>query len=406
MDYTGTAFVALVILLIINYDVIIKNDNETKNSVPALKAYRRFLFSVIVFYACDTLWGLLYDLKLLTLTYIDTMIFFAVMALSVFLWTRYVIALLKVKNYFTIFINAIGWFFLLFELVVVFVNLFYPVLFYFDEDGVYTAGRERYVNLGIQLFMFLLTTIFMLYVSHKSKGKIRSRHLTIGVFGIVMTIFVFFQMLYPFLALYSVGYMIGTCLLHTFVLEDVKEDYLKELKDLAEREKMQKQALGSARQLAYTDSLTGVRNKHAYAEAIKDIDDRIHSGELKEMAIVVFDLNGLKKINDTKGHEEGDRYIKEGSHIICRWFKFSPVFRIGGDEFVALLEGSDFRKRVNLVSGFDKLMESNISRDSVVVSTGMDDFNPKLDQNIEEVFVRADKKMYIRKEYLKKMGSL
>ena len=406
MDYTGTAFVALVIHLIINYDILIKKYEGTKSNIPALRSYRRFLLSVLVFYVCDILWGLLYEFGLITLTYYDTMIFFAVMAFSVFLWTRHVISYLKVDNIFTTVINYMGWFFLIFEWIVVIVNIFYPVLFYFDENGTYTAGRERYVNLAIQLIMFLLTSAYMLYVSAKTTGKIRFSHMTIGLFGFVMAVFVFFQMFYPFLALYSVGYMIGTCLLHTFVLEDVKEDQLKELKALLEREQKQKIELGSAKHLAYTDSLTGVRNKHAYAEDIKKYESKMGSGDLKELSIIVFDLNGLKKINDSKGHDEGDKYIREGCRLICRWFKRSPVYRIGGDEFVALLEGDDYRKRKNLLTGFNKLIEGNIAKEFVVVSTGMEDYDPNKDRSLEEVFIRADKKMYARKDALKRMGSL
>ena len=303
-------------------------------------------------------------------------------------------------------LSCLGWFFLIFEWVVVIVNLFYPVLFFFDEAGKYIAGRERYINMFIQLFMFFITSVYMLYVSFRSTGKIRMRHITIGVFGIVMTIFVAFQTAYPFLALYSVGYMIGTCLLHTFILEDLKEDQLKEMKELVEREKRQREELGSAWHLAYTDPLTNVRNKLAYAEIEQDINLRIKKKEIKEFALVICDLNGLKKINDNKGHDERDRYIKEGCHIICRWFKRSPVFRIGGDEFAVILEGEDYSRRKVILSDFNKMIEGNIKKETVVISTGMDDFNPKQDRIVEDVFKRADKKMYVRKNYLKSIGSL
>lgn len=406
MDYTGTAFVALVILLIINYDVLFKLNDEVKQLLPSLVFYRRFLISVIVFYICDTLWGLLYDLKLITLVYVDTMIFFAVMAISVFLWTRYVIDFIQSKSFITRLLGILGVSFLVFELAVVIVNIFSPVLFSFDENGVYSAGRERYVNMSIQLFMFFLTSVYMLIVALKNKEKVRRRHLTIGVFGIVMTIFVAFQTAFPFLALYSVGYMIGTCLLHTFILEDIKEEQLKGLQELVERDRLQREELGSAWQLAYTDSLTNVRNKLAYAEAEQDINCRIKNGAVKELALIVCDLNGLKVVNDTKGHDEGDRYIKKGCQMICKWFKRSPVFRIGGDEFVVILEGEDFSKRKNLLSGFNKMVEANIPQNDVVISTGMDELNPEDDRNVEEVFSRADKKMYERKRILKSMGSL
>ena len=406
MAYTDTAFVALVILVIINYDIFIHRKENVKNRIPAIKSYRRFLWSVLVFYVCDTLWGFFYDHGLIKATYVDTMIFFMVMALSVFLWTRYVIAYLKEKTVFTAILHYTGWFFLFFEWIIVIVNIFTPVLFYFNENNEYTAGRERYINLIIQLLMFLITSIYMFAYFIKRKGRARYRYMTIGFFGFVMAVFVFVQMLYPFLAMYSVGYMIGTCLLHTFVLEDAKKEHFKELNDLLERERLQRLELGTAKQKAYTDSLTGVRNKHAYAEAEADINDRIKMGYPREIGVIVFDLNGLKKINDSRGHEEGDRYIKTGCHMICRWFKHSPIFRVGGDEFVAILEGDDYDERIQLLHDFDKIIEENIKTDNVVISTGLDIFNKENDRLLEDVFKRADKKMYERKAELKAMGSI
>ena len=165
----------------------------------------------------------------------------------------------------------------------------------------------------------------------------------------------------------------------------------------------QKQELGSVKNLAYTDVLTGVKSKRAYMEEIERIDLKIAGGCIKEFGVAVFDLNGLKKINDTLGHDEGDRYIRSGCAIICDTFTHSPVYRIGGDEFAVILTGQDYLNRDSLITGFNIQMEKNQRSSSVVISTGIDIFSTENDKQYSSVFERADKKMYDRKQLLKSL---
>ncbi|MBQ7488484.1 MAG: hypothetical protein IJT77_13415 [Clostridia bacterium] len=112
--------------------------------------------------------------------------------------------------------------FFCFEAVVVLINLFYPVLFWFDETGAYHAGLARYITLAIQISLFLAAAVYTLYIAAGTKGSIRLRHMTIGLFGIAMTLLIACQVFYPLLPLYAIGYMLGTCLLHSFVVENEK----------------------------------------------------------------------------------------------------------------------------------------------------------------------------------------
>jgi diguanylate cyclase (GGDEF)-like protein len=154
------------------------------------------------------------------------------------------------------------------------------------------------------------------------------------------------------------------------------------------------------------DALTGVRNKLAYIDFLKSIEYRSENGTLKEYGVIVFDLNDLKKVNDNKGHAEGDEYIKSACKMICQRFKHSPVFRIGGDEFVVILEGEDYESRDSLIQAFEYEVEENQKNGLVVVSSGLDVFNPDIEEDYNDVFKRADKKMYERKKLLKEMKSI
>ena len=102
-------------------------------------------------------------------------------------------------------------------------------------------------------------------------------------------------------------------------------------------------------QAANRDPLTGVKSKHAYTEMEKEVNESIARGDEDLFAIAVCDLNGLKNVNDTLGHIAGDKYLRDGCTVICQVFKHSPVYRIGGDEFAAVLRGADYEDRGNQI---------------------------------------------------------
>ena len=134
------------------------------------------------------------------------------------------------------------------------------------------------------------------------------------------------------------------------------------------------------------------------------LNDRIRSGELKELAVVVCDINGLKHVNDTLGHAAGDKLIKDGSDLLCEHFKNGSVFRIGGDEFVVLLVGKGYETREESMRDLNRQVEANISTDEVVISIGCSTLEPG-DEQLHDAFTRADQLMYDRKKELKSMGA-
>ena len=161
-----------------------------------------------------------------------------------------------------------------------------------------------------------------------------------------------------------------------------------------------------ARIAAFTDPLTGVKSKHAFNVHEDKLEELIKQGKAENFAIIVCDVNGLKKINDTLGHKAGDEYIRSACRLLCEYFKHSPVFRIGGDEFVVILEGSDYESRSEILSALNKEIENNIGSQNVVAALGMAEFDSESDQSIYEVFKRADGLMYERKLKLKSMGAV
>ena len=169
--------------------------------------------------------------------------------------------------------------------------------------------------------------------------------------------------------------------------------------------KESEEALGHVRAIAYTDPLTGVKNKRAFAEKEKEFDELISQEHCDDFSIVVCDVNGLKYINDTYGHKAGDEYIRSACRLICEIFQHSPVFRIGGDEFVVILTGRDHDNRASLLEELGSRVEANIGTDNVIVASGISDYESGSDRTVHDVFERADSLMYIRKTELKEMGA-
>ena len=151
----------------------------------------------------------------------------------------------------------------------------------------------------------------------------------------------------------------------------------------------------------FKDSLTGVKNKSAYSNTEKKMNALIKENICEDFSVFVFDLNDLKKINDNFGHDEGDKYIRSGSSLICKTFKHSPVFRIGGDEFACILKDSNYENRVQLKNQIKEQVEYNKQHGGVVIAVGSADYVPNKDNCLLDVFKRADKEMYEDKKRLK-----
>ena len=119
-------------------------------------------------------------------------------------------------------------------------------------------------------------------------------------------------------------------------------------------------------------------------------------------ALVVCDLNDLKKINDTKGHKAGDEYIKSSAKLLCDVFDHSPVFRIGGDEFAIYLSGDDYSSRNQLVGKIHSSALENMDKhEGPVIAIGMSEYMQGRDTKATDIFERADHLMYEDKKYLK-----
>lgn len=157
--------------------------------------------------------------------------------------------------------------------------------------------------------------------------------------------------------------------------------------------------------LAFRDPLTGLRNTNSYKSWVVSFDQKIKNENIS-FGIVVLDINYLKKMNDTYGHNVGNKLLSTSSRIISDTFKRSPVFRIGGDEFLVILQGRDLEDRDKLFLDFEAMCENSFievedGKFPVSIAKGFSQFDPSTDTQFSDVFNRADDEMYKNKKAIK-----
>ena len=303
VTYSIIGILASILLLIINQDVILNHDGQILTRTQ--RNYRWFLMGVLTYLVTDLLWGVLYSHHLTGILFVDTSIHFAAMVGAVMLWTQYVVSYLDAGSTFERMLLVVGRVFFALELIFIAANIFIPVLFWFDENGVYQAGIARYVTLGIQIFMFLVTAVYTLFVASKSKGRVRLRHLTIGFFGIAMMTLIIVQVFYPLLPLYAMGCMLGTSLLHSFVVEDEKDEYRRELEEAAKRDQEQKLELAESRE-AMKEALAIAENANKAKTSF--LSNMSH--EIRTPMNAIIGLNNIA-MNDPTASDQVKEYLRK-----------------------------------------------------------------------------------------------
>ena len=155
--------------------------------------------------------------------------------------------------------------------------------------------------------------------------------------------------------------------------------------------------IASVRSQAYRDALTGLKNRAAYLECIVELNEQIES-HVATFSVAMFDINGLKDINDRNGHERGDREIINAAEILKKSFDQDSIFRIGGDEFVVIIN-RDGQSAKALMDNCQRLIRDQGYSDAyVIMSTGYAEFDRSHDKSYQDTFDRADRLMYENKK--------
>ena len=152
--------------------------------------------------------------------------------------------------------------------------------------------------------------------------------------------------------------------------------------------------------LALTDELTGLYNRRGFM-AMAERQMRLGRRNGRGMLLFMIDLDGLKNINDSFGHLEGDRALKRTSAVLEETFRDSDVVaRLGGDEFAVLAIEAAGHSEPTIKTRLFKCLKSTRaeqSRCEVSLSLGVARFDPRDRTSIGELMARADQSMYEQK---------
>lgn len=260
-----------------------------------------------------------------------------------------------------------------------------------DELGnLYEMGNRTkakgYENIDLRETTTNLETGVVVFESKTTGESLYMYYTPTGIFDWQFLIFapedVVFGYLINLRRTFIVAVTIIIFLLILYFIWDIKTVKLLEQRTLEAEE--QKELLKT---ISYKDALTLIGNRMKYMEVCNSLKGE----ELENIGLIYLDLNGLKQINDSQSHEQGDAYIKKAAEIISEQFE-GECYRMGGDEFVVLAVGMECDEFQTKIATIKKSMSEN----SVSISMGYR--WDELCANLNELCTEAEKQMYQEKE--------
>lgn len=330
MEYSVFPLLALVQHLIINHDIIF---NINAFNPKADIEYKRFLTVVFLFFVVDTAWGLFDAWHLHDLLYVSTVVHYLLTTLTVIFWCNYVMKYIDTGRISTRVIKALAAVVFTSCLVMIVANFFTSIFFDIDGDGVYHMYWGRYLTFIFQIMLvFDITALSAWKISISESGS-RRRYISIFIFGILSLISIVAQIYHPHLPYYTIGLMLGTSMLHTFVQEDERDEVSGQL---LKNEKRLKEAMDiitssdmGVWNITLADGLPPSMEADAKMKELLGIPDKNITGEeiyrmwysgIDKDALVSVQnsvdrmLQGFKDENTYKWHHPvlGERYVRCG----------------------------------------------------------------------------------------------
>lgn len=384
--------ITLAMILIHDRRMIHKPDREER-------AFRRLLVWVLYFSLQDVVWGLcsatntIGNLPL----FLASTLFHVSTVLTTFFWLDYVLTYMgdqiRHRRLFLMLDGAV----IAVQGIMLVVNFFTPTIFSI-RDGIYCTEYLRPLAFLNQYIVYLLIGILTLGKAIRSTGIARSKSISVFSFAIAPILTGVFQLLYPDAPFYTIGYFLGTIIIHLFIVQNKRIELQNLQHEMDNR--INEIRIAEQTALSNTDQLTGLQNRRAYEEMIGRETD------MQDFVYLSLDVNELKMVNDSLGHASGDELLMGAADCLRRVFEpAGNVYRIGGDEFSVMLH-ADGKALSALMEQMRETIAGwqgeTVSRLSVSYGVAAREEFPEV--SINELARIADERMYRHKSayYLSK----
>ena len=235
--YSVIGFLAMVIHLITNFNLFVWRGDA---SARGLREYRGYLAGIFVFYLADAGWGVFSGLGWTKVVYVDTVLFFVAIAVSVLMWCRFAVAYLDISKWATRMVLWFGYAILSLFVALLLANCFNGCLFSFDATGSYMPTPLRNRLFFLLAALNVVMAVFVLVKSFGSHNSMRRRSLMVFLFCLTMAVAIVFQIVWPLWPYYALGCLVGNCFLHVFVIEEERDELRRAV---IEREQAAKHAV-------------------------------------------------------------------------------------------------------------------------------------------------------------------
>ncbi len=292
---------------------------------------------------------------------------------------------------------------------------FFLTFCFVDSISLIIAFLGRYIgilsgNTTGNLIMLITTTLLFLFVIYVGKNHFKKYHDLLEIPDVgwldmaVTSALIYFGLLFfaaypkPLIERieYAPAYFVFSVIIIScyivFIHSILKTKKINDQKKALQREK-------EIYKIAYTDAMTGLYNRASYIEKVNAQREALT--EEGRLFCIVWDLDSLKQINDSKGHLTGDLAIQTTAKVLkevfSEWFPY--LFRLGGDEFAVFLRAENEKEIRSKIAAVQQLMEqeSAVLGITLSVSAGYAHLSDAPQDALEKVFERADREMYKNK---------
>lgn len=370
--------------------IILHHDRKVKSSLNKQEnAYRLLVYWVIFFCLQDAVWGYLggggqtSDVPF----FISSSVFHLSTVVTTFFWLYYILEYLSDRIHFRKVLLWVDVIVMFLQLVLVVMNFFTPTIFTI-ENGVYVPAYLRPLAFFNQYIVYLSISIITFICLLAANGHRREKYGTVFMFSLAPVLSGVFQAFYPNEPYFSIGYFLGCFIIHMYVVTNDRD----ELKRLQAAREMKEQV-----KISNTDELTGLWNRRFYETNLQDYPNVPTEDNFVFLSI---DINGLKAVNDTLGHEAGDELIVGASDCLKKCLgAYGRIFRIGGDEFVAIMFATEDELK-SIKKDLDETIHSwrgHLVR-GLAMSYGFVSKREYPELTVREIARIADERMYADKE--------